>query len=172
MQEILFPNRIKIEVFFKFFSLFKTELLSLELPNHLSLMSIIFPNLIFEVRNYGIKFERGINYYRFEYVGKVNDDIARFQLLNFLTNVLYKVIRKENIYGYFKDTTYNLALMDLSFFSNLKLGNISYLNNVEDRMFISFSLLNEPSFEVTPESEAKRLQELINILTSFKVEIF
>jgi hypothetical protein len=135
-------------------------------------MNVIFPNLVFKVRNYGTRFDRGITYHRFEYVGLVDNDSVRFQLINFLTNVLYKVIRKDNIYGYFMGSTYNLALMDLSFFSNLKLGNISYLNNVEDRMFISFSLLKESNFEVNLESEAKRLQELINILTSLKIEIF
>lgn len=152
-------NNIEIRIYFKFYNIWKTEILALEITNHLSFLKYLFPFLKFETENFSSELNRGFHYYRFNYGAKTKNEFDKLYILNFLINVFLKITRSNNIYNYWYNQTFVLGFTDLSYFSNLKLGNVSYLNNIEDRLYISFTPI-----------DTNKSKNIYDLLDYFKIE--
>jgi hypothetical protein len=94
---------------------------------------------ILEIKNFFVKLERGVKYYRFLLSSKNNYNIDFFFfILDFIVNTLFFLISERFFKMYNVDNVYVFKLLDLEFFSNIRLANNFYTSKLNDIMYLYF----------------------------------
>jgi hypothetical protein len=87
-----------------------------------------------KIKHLKVKLHRGIKYYRYQYICKIEDF---FKIINFINEIFYAIIHKNTIRNYLNNEhIYLNSYSDLSMFTNLKLMSSLYLNSIHDKLFL------------------------------------
>jgi len=83
--------------------------------------------------------KRGVYYYRLVFYFNMHKNKELFRYLDVYLNGLLPILRKDTILSYNvnKDVLYKIK--DLSFFSNLRIGDYFYMEHVSDSVYIQYS---------------------------------
>jgi len=91
------------------------------------------------LKNFFVKLERGVKYYRFFLTSKEIDNIEFFFIiLSFLSNTLFYLMDNRFFKKYDRDNVCFFKLSDLEFFSNIRLANNFYTSKLNDIVYIYF----------------------------------
>lgn len=124
------PN---LNLFFRFEKIKEENLNLIKLFNH----CIFFWLISFKIgiiKHLKVKLHRGVRYYRYRYICKIDDF---FKILNFINETFTSILHKNTIHNYINNNIkYLNSYSDLSMFTNLKLMSSLYLNSIHDKLFL------------------------------------
>jgi len=143
----------------KYYFIYKkiVDISLLKLYNNSILIWLLTGRLLI-LKNFFVKLERGIRYYRFFLTSKkiFNIDYI-FSIFDFIANTLFFLIGNRFFKVHNEGNVYLFKLLDLEFFSNIRLANSFYTTKLNDVMYIYFFM------------DKSYLIPLGNVLKQFKI---
>jgi hypothetical protein len=110
----------------------------LKLYNNLVFFWLLFKkNFILE--KMGSVLKRGIYYYRLIFFFKMSRKKDVFKYLDIFLNGILPILRKDTILFYNVNDDLLMRLKDLSYFSNIRIGDYYYIEHITDNVYIQFS---------------------------------
>jgi len=83
--------------------------------------------------------KRGIYYYRLIFSFEMLKNKELFRYLDVYLNGLSPILRQDTISNYMVNKDILVRLKDLSFFSNMRIGDYFYMEHVSDDVYIQYS---------------------------------
>jgi len=83
--------------------------------------------------------KRGIYYYRLIFSFEMIKNKELFRYLDVYLNGLLPILRQDTISNYMVNKDIIVRLKDLSFFSNMRIGDYFYMEHVSDNVYIQYS---------------------------------
>jgi len=84
------------------------------------------------------KLHKGVRYYKFVIVNKIDIDSSIYIFLDFMTNTFLYLLEKSDYRKYDDVFKSFFEIKDLEVFSNLKLLKSFYLSKINDHLFLKF----------------------------------
>lgn len=144
LKDIYIDKALSIRLYFWYRELSIDEVTNSKLFDNFSLVWLLL-NEKFRVRNYDSTLRRGIYYYRFvaeSVVAKKNI----YKFFDILINGVMPLMREVKIVRYIINNDICLKLCDMSMYSNIKIYEFYYTENVTDYMYIKFHLFQYRNF--------------------------
>lgn len=132
-NKYIFNKKPNLDLFFRFEKIKEENLNLIKLYNHCIFFWLISAR-IGSIKYLKVKLHRGIRYYRYQYICKIDNF---FKMINFINEIFFAIIHKNTIRNYINnDYKYLNSYSDLSMFTNLKLMSSLYLNSIHDKLFL------------------------------------
>jgi hypothetical protein len=128
----------------KYYFIFKkiVDINLLKIYNNIVLIWLLTGKILV-VKNFFVKLERGVKYYRFFLTSKKLNNISLlFNMFDFLSNTLFYLIDKRFLKTSFDSNIYFLKLLNLEFFSNVRLANNFYTSKLNDILYMYIFIKN------------------------------
>jgi hypothetical protein len=133
-----FIELFNFKLFFWYRRLQFEDVTLLKLYNNLIFFRLLFKqNFILE--KMGSTLKRGIYYYRLVFFLKMSKNNDIFKYLDVFLNGILPVLRKDTMSFYNVNDDLMMRLKDLSFFSNIRIGDYYYIEHITDNVYIQYS---------------------------------
>jgi len=133
-----FLHVFKLKLFFWYRRIQFEEVSLLKLYNNLIFFNLLFKKT-FLLSKMDSTLKRGIYYYRLIFSFEMLKNKELFRYLDVYLNGLSPILRQDTISNYMVNKDILVRLKDLSFFSNMRIGDYFYMEHVSDDVYIQYS---------------------------------
>lgn len=128
---------LKINLFFWYRQIPSEDVGLLKLYNNMMLIWLIF-NKKFKLENYDSTLRRGVYYYRLTLNSDIIKENEKLEFLDIFVNGVMPLMRASTISSYITNGNIVCKLADMGTFSNTRMGEFFYVENITDKLHIKF----------------------------------